>query len=191
MKPLHDKETHDKIRQMAETSFGKHRIEKEPTGWLCKNPEAGFYWFRVILAPNLILVTGDVGDLLIHPGVTDPMRWLKKCLRDPSYVFGKTDGSLKVYDPELMARQMQELQAQLLEGLDPENPDDKERIDKINYTIEELVDTDYFSAEAFVHAVYNSDLEIDSDTIPTVERYSEGFYWRLEALRWFVGHVDA
>lgn len=187
---IHVKEHHDQIRKMAEEAFGGHEITYEGGGdavrsWLCRRPDRGMHWFRVILGPNMIMVTGDLGDMVLHPHTPDVMAWVKGSLRSVSYVFEKLGHKLVEFDAELVKSGLDEYERDLRDGLDEGEDLGQEMKD----AFEDLRQREFYTAQSFYDAFYDSPLYADYESMPCVERYSDSFYWRLEALRWFAQHV--
>jgi len=185
----HVEKIHQQIREMAESSFGGHEIRPEGgdvvRSWLCRNPKSSFYWFRVITGPRLVMVTGDIGDMVLHPQAPDSLAWARGGLGSPGYVFEKLETKLTEFDEGLIKSGLDELERDLSAGL----VDGDELVDDAVEAFRELRDSHFHSAQAFYEDFRDSCLYADQDSIPCVERYSDSFYWRLEALRWFVSNL--
>lgn len=117
-------------------SFKDHQLTVQAEGpsggaWLytCRSPLTSFYSFNVVVAPQVILVYGDIGELLLRvtPGgfPHEMLRWLRDSTRDPielDYLLGKCpnpewefgEGELRRY---LKTEAVESLTADQLRGL--------------------------------------------------------------------------
>ena len=43
--------------------------------WYCGEQGTGIYHFRVIMVPGRIIVTGDIGDMILKVNHRKPLRW--------------------------------------------------------------------------------------------------------------------
>lgn len=71
-------ERHRKTHKtMAEKDFADHVItEEQPGVFRCAKPGTGFYAFRIAFLPGgMIVVYGDVGDMMIQRGGNDGEAW--------------------------------------------------------------------------------------------------------------------
>ena len=78
----------------AEEAFAEHIITPEQTEgpvrmWLCHKPGTGIYHFRVIAAPGILVVTGDVGDNILRASDRDLVPWLRGAVKSPDYLMEK------------------------------------------------------------------------------------------------------
>jgi hypothetical protein len=71
------------IAKHAEGDFANHvLVQQEPSRWVCRNPKGVGYWFFVVIGPQMVLVYGDVGELILRPSedMTGVLGWLVGCL---------------------------------------------------------------------------------------------------------------
>lgn len=86
---------HGAIKRMHENDFSTHEMTEESPGvWLCKRPGTIIYSFRVAFLPGAILVWGDIGTMVLHPGANRGIGWLRGAVNDGaaksfSYLFEK------------------------------------------------------------------------------------------------------
>jgi len=171
---------HKKIRQMAEEAFGKHVIKREQDGpfssWLCRRPNESTYWFRVIAGHNLIVFSGDLDELIAVPYTSNALGWMHGALGSICYFAEKVPSHIRIeqFDKKLVKRALDNEKENLEQEDDKTTDSWKERVEDLAG----LVDRD-FDHEAF----YSSSLYVDE--MPSVTGLSDGFYWTLEALRWF------
>jgi hypothetical protein len=69
------------IARLAAEAFASHQLTAEGEGrWLCaqpKGPTRAFHWFRVITAPYVVIVCGDLGDGIFECSDRDSLTWLR------------------------------------------------------------------------------------------------------------------
>lgn len=91
--------------------LAEHQLFEEGTGtirsWVCRNPNRFHCWYRVVSAPNALIVYGDlVTDRIVyHPGQRDMLSWLRGAVRSPGYLAQKVTGDFDqkmVFDPDLV-----------------------------------------------------------------------------------------
>jgi len=88
------KERHRRvIKAMADANYKDHVITAESENiFYCAKPGTGFYSFRVVFLPGgVILLYGDIGQLMLQPGAG--FEWLKSAVkhnRVSDYVLEKT-----------------------------------------------------------------------------------------------------
>lgn len=97
------RERREHLLRFYAPSFIDHKImvsAEGPSGgawyYTCRSTKNGFYWFNVVVAPGVILLYGDVGELLLRVapggGPRAMLRWLRDSTRDPielDYLLGK------------------------------------------------------------------------------------------------------
>lgn len=81
------------IARLAAEAFASHTLTPEGDGrWLCAAPKGkrrAFHWFRVIAAPNVIIVCGDLGDGIFECSDRDSIDWLRGSVGSGDYVRSK------------------------------------------------------------------------------------------------------
>lgn len=86
--------------------FENHAMRRE-TGWtwICRKPGTGIYGFRITFAPGSLMISGDIGDLIVnHYSFTDPWNaaaWVNGAEWD--YFMGKA-AAKKEYDRDETAQ---------------------------------------------------------------------------------------
>jgi hypothetical protein len=80
-----------KIFDMARKNFTNHVIKKEADHlYLVRNPENSFFWFRMAFLPEMVLLYGDVGELVLCcRSACDPQGWLANAHKSPDYMLSK------------------------------------------------------------------------------------------------------
>ncbi len=178
---------HARIRPLAEVAFAKHVVVRESHGavdaWLCKRPGTNQYWFRVIIAHNAIILTGDIDEIVVVPYTPDVLAWMKGALTSITYFAEKVPRHIEIteFDQELVKRAL----GYEKERLEAEDADSKTE-DWWATEVEDLAELMHMSFDCehdFNEAYHDSSLY--RDELPSVTGLSTGFYWTLEALRWF------
>jgi hypothetical protein len=65
-------------RRQADEAFQHHVITK--TGderWRCGRPDTSIYAFTVVTAPGVVILYGDIGEMIFRHGAADTIAWLK------------------------------------------------------------------------------------------------------------------
>jgi hypothetical protein len=66
----------EQVAAQAATAFAGHDVLREgPTIWRCSAPGTVIYNFRVLLVPGTIVVTGDIGHMILRVEDHDPSTW--------------------------------------------------------------------------------------------------------------------
>lgn len=82
-----------KIRILSDEALSTHMLGKalDARGWYCTRSEGGsMYAFRVTLLPQHVIVTGDLGALVIqHADDGDPIDWLRRAVDSTNYLASK------------------------------------------------------------------------------------------------------
>lgn len=173
---------HKRMKQMAEEAFAKHVVKRESEGavssWLCRRPETNMYWFRVIITWNTIIFTGDLDELILVPycNGSSELAWMRGALGSLSYFAEKIPSHIKIeeFDKELVKQALAYEREQFDEDTHQDTKD----------ALQELEDEDFDDEHHFYRAYYDSPF-YDSE-MPGVVGFTTGFYWAVEALRWFV-----
>lgn len=79
--------------------FAGHKIERTgPRSWVCKEPGKSNYWYQVYVGPACVVVSGDLGDVVLNPhSERDPLNWCMGAKeREWDYVLGKAAHSQRV-----------------------------------------------------------------------------------------------
>lgn len=174
------------FEESMERDFANHIIKREQgppfSSWLCKKPDTNNYWFRVIAGHNLIVFTGDIGDLIVEPYCSDALAWMHGALRSPSYFAEKIVRNMEItqFDEKLVKRALEYEREQLMAYDEDDKPDNW---DEMLESLEDLEERDFSNEHEFYEAFYNSELYVDE--MPSVTGLSDMFYVGLCALRWF------
>lgn len=170
------------ITEVARESLANHRLVPEQTEgpvrmWYCGEPGTGIYSFRVIAAPFMILVYGDIGDYMLQASERDLIPWLRGAVKSEHYLISKFVHKQEVYLPEEADL--------LLKGLAREYADDDysgglQKIGQIRSNWNKDYDGFDKFAEEFVCAGFESEL------LKSVTDFESDIYWTVECLKKFV-----
>lgn len=157
------------------------------------------YHYRVISAPRMLTVYGDVGDNIIVNHDKDMVEWLRKAIRSPEYVISKF-----VYRPtEFFDDSAKELLNRLIEearetdeelGYNIDEDDNKiigmyeSEATKFKVNVLNDWDSEYDDGHDFAKAFYNNGGDVEY--LNSVSDYNSSVYWTLECLKKFVELYD-
>lgn len=118
-----------RIGEMAKESFKDHVLIEESVCahrvlrcWLCKRPDSMIYSFRVVTAPGVLIVYGDVGHHILHR-CEDMLPWIRGAIGSRDYVLEKLMGSSLTHTqfyPELVDDFFEEEAAETQKAIDEE-----------------------------------------------------------------------
>ena len=168
------------IHEMAAKSFQRHILKDEGGtdilhSWSCRGPGTGIYAFRVISAPGLLIVHGDVGEGIWQVSDRDSVRWLRGAFKSRDYVLGKlvaTKDPPREFKPQDALRYLDEMMFK--EGrLSEEHYEDLRR----------AALTDWEDpGTAFAREWY----EVGLDDPPRCQGPTSQALWLYECLCWFI-----
>ena len=173
-------------------TFDKHQITREGPGlWFCGEKGTGIYHFRVIMVPGTIIVTGDIGDMVLNVNHRKPLRWALGCKMKPDqpyYPMSKLSlqNQNEVFDADAV-------EAYLVERIGEERRDgDKTsaaQYIKMLRVWREFPSKDHpREAEREWHEICSSH---DYDDPPSFRDHDVNTYYRYQALCWFMQHVTS
>lgn len=179
----------DQVRHFQR--FDKHRITKEGPGiWYCGEPGTGVYHFRVIMVPGRIIVTGDIGDLILHVNHAKPLRWALGCKMRPEdtyYPLSKLshDVGRKEFQPD-------EAEAWLCEQISEQRKwGEKAGVQKYIKMLREWRSCYYRDELDRAEVRWYEILSEHGEEPVGFRDYEFGVYFRYQALCWFMQHVTS
>lgn len=169
------------FHQHAGEVFDRFIVESRgPNVWLCHNPKSFASSFRVILAPALVIIAGDLGDLILHLSDRDTAAWLKRNIESINYVLSKAapDFQKQAFVPEALKEFLENPEPHL----DLSNPEEKAFIEELRTW------GPYSSQVEFYQQVLQTETgpDIDIHSLPEFLDWSNNLLWCYHALRWFV-----
>lgn len=164
------------VRSLADSAFAAHELIAEGEGrWLCRTPGSACNWFRLIVAPQTVIVFGDVGEGVITIAARDPLPWLRARAHagafDAEYVISKINGASKIFYPGTAVAAVEDLLRDADEAF-------ARRMRDLVSDIDELDDE-----RAWWNAWQAFDLE--SEDLCTAYGPSQWSMWTAECIRWF------
>ena len=172
------------IAELAKKSLAGHVISPEQEEgpvrmWLCHKPGTGMYHYRVVAAPGMLLVYGDIGDHMLQNHDKDLVPWLKDAIKSPDYLISKFVRRPREFFPDEATHLLNEL---------------IKEAEEYNYDVEEAVDfrhkvLDNWNEEnddghEFGKAFYEAGG--DPELIDRTYDYDSSVYWTVECLKKFV-----
>ena len=172
--------------------FDKHQITREGPGlWFCGEPGTGIYHFRVIMVPGRIIVTGDIGDMILNVNHRKPLRWAlgaKFKPEDTYYPMSKLSHQCdkRGFEPD-------QVEPYLVERINEERKHgDRTTCSQYIKMLREWRDfpsTDQpREAELEWHEICSRH---EYDDPPGFRDHDIGTYFRYQALCWFMQHVTS
>lgn len=178
------------IADSAKDAFKDHVIElKSRNGvyrtWRCGKPNECIYHFVVTTIPGSMIVTGDLGSIVITR-CYDMLPWCRGSIDSIGYFAEKVDRGFETekFSFDALKQWMADTRKDFGD-LDDEDPDDNEKIER-RAAFDELCEAvceDISEREAYdVFSEY-------FDEPPSWKKYTDRFLWLREAIRWFVTNV--
>lgn len=165
------------VQELAKDAFKDHGIIQELDqglfrSWRCAKPGTGNMSFRVVMWPGCFFIGGDLQDFVFERE-TDMLPWLKSAINDPHYMAGKVIAGHPVeFDVVALEQWLKEDAAE-----DRRNGNEKRAAE-----VEDVLDHDPLTLDS----AYETGL---FDELPRCQKFTPGFEWAMEALKWFVQHV--
>jgi hypothetical protein len=81
------------VEKMAAEAFSTHvLLEESPTQWLCRRADdRAKYRFRVVFAPNYVMLMGDISPQMIFTADPNSLRWLLLAASEEEELFGRAE----------------------------------------------------------------------------------------------------
>ena len=167
----------EQIEKLAEKAFAEHVITTALEDGLfrhyrCAKPGTGIYAFNITTIPGRLIVTGDIGTLVVER-LNDMFEWAPSAVESIDYFASKVPGNITVraYDPEAANEFLAE--EQTTEGTESDRA-------RIAAELEEYT----FCEHTFQSELYSSGL-VDGCDWPELRQWTPTFLWCREAVRWF------
>lgn len=176
------KDNRKQLTEIASESFADHIITCEQSDlpvrmWYCGRKNTGIYSYRIVAAPRMILVYGDVGDYMLQASDYDLIPWLRGAVKSEHYVIGKMINKGEEFLPDEAEALLNELRDRYIEE---ENNIGLSNIESIRDTW----DKDYDNLDKFAE-IFMSVNEPTSLLGRTID-YESGVYWTMECLKKFI-----
>lgn len=169
------------IRELAEKAFADHVItERLRQGffrsWRCQKPDTWVYGFDITTTPGYLIVTGDIGDLIVSR-CADMLPWCRQAVDSTSYFAEKVARSIptREFSHGEFERWYHELMA------DPDTPEDHKEV---------ATEAMQWSDNKGMDQLYEETHEIWDGDPPDWKDWNANFLWCREAVRWFLQHHE-
>lgn len=171
------------VRGFTDKALAEHVItERMRSGvyrsWRCQKPGTWTYGFDITTYPGTIVITGDIGDLIVQR-VYDMLPWCRSSVNDAQYFASKVPHAIQTKefsDNELRRWIKDELK-------DKETKAEHKKI--LKEAVLHLDDS--HGSEWWHERLY--DVWIGNDP-PGWKDYTRNFLWCRDAIRWFVMKHD-
>lgn len=167
----------DQIERLASKAFAEHVIHSELNQGVyrhfrCAKPGTGIYAFNITTFPGRLVVTGDVGTLVVER-LDDMFEWAPSAVESIDYFAEKVSREIetKRYDPDLAFEFLAE--QQVAEGTESE-------LARIASELEDYT----HDQSLFLSKLHETEILYGCDT-PELDNWTPSFLWCREAVRWF------
>ncbi len=175
----------------ANHDFDKHTITRENHGqWYCSVPgQGGIESFRVVMVPYSIIVTGDLGDLILSVNHNKPLRWaLGANFRPDNLYYPFTKLAVLCRQESFQPGQAT---AWLFDQIREERKwgtrkEVKRAVKMLREWKDVCPDEDHYAEQAWYELCH----EFEIDEPPSFREYSWRTHYVMQALCWFMQHVN-
>lgn len=184
------------IRQLSDHAFRNHVIQELARDgvvrcWRCGEPDTGIYAFWITTYPGTIVVSGDIGELIVARHY-DMLPWCRGSVDSTSYFAQKVPHAIKT--TEFSEDRCREWIEGELANLRSEEWEDhcrdkntRDRLIEVLTDAMDGLDGDNFGSGQMYHATY----EVwQGNDPPSFEDWNPNFLWCRDAIRWFVRKHD-
>lgn len=166
------------IFSTAESAFKDHVIFTEQDSgpvkmWLCQKPGTYIYHFRIVSAPRMICVYGDVGDNVLTINTKDSVNWIKSSYKSINYVVEKISTSNKRENYLFFKDEAIEL---------AKNELSKNKFEQLLDEYEFVDDFDAYTVFCNLFITFGGEAEFLCNVID----YEPSIYWTVACLKKFV-----
>lgn len=180
----------EKIEADAKREFAEHVITCEATceaphhlyrTWRCQKPGTGIMAFRITTVPDCLIVTGDLGHLMLQRhGTGDMIPWCRGAIDSIQYFAEKVPHNIetKSFDVDLVHKWANQELDSYGESMSREH--------------KEMLRALVGNSELDESEVYKRISEyVDGCDFPNFRSYTARFLWCREAIRWFVTNLTS
>ena len=173
---------HEQILQNATEQFAEHVITEHLRAgvfrhWSCGRPGSNVYRFNITTIPGRLIVTGDVGELIVER-VYDMLPWCREAINSLKYFASKVPSSIKTreFSQDAVKRWANEL----LESGEAPAKFVGNLKDAVEYS-DDWSESDAYNETAVIWGGCDP---------PDFNDWTPNFLWCVEAIRWFLGHHE-
>ena len=184
----HEERKIAQIAQLAASSFREHQLELTRDdglfrSWRCGKPGCCNYAFKVVTFPGTLLVTGDLGTLVVQR-TDDMIDWARSAIRSLGYFAEKVipEITTREFSPEVTIESLQRLEEDWYNGEMPEDMDEE-----VTLLIVDLKNGEIGQDEVLRRL---DDAGVSDAWELSMTCYKSRFLWQVEALKWFYSQLD-
>lgn len=198
---------HDAVKN-ARKWLENHKVYPEGAdSWRFQRPpgekDSYFYWARIVRKPYMLMMYGDMGEVIFRPNAEDALSWLRKVIGqesgyDLSYIAEKVPAALlpgvEEYRKELVTAHLSEVKEEARENL---SEVDETLVDlgykQLKFVNEMREFGEFENEHEFLVAWYQemNRAGLTPDEPPDTQALTYRFTFQVEAFRIFFEKVDA
>lgn len=150
--------------------------------WRGGQPDSSFYHFYITTKPGTLIVTGDIGDLVLER-TDDMLAWSRSAINSISYFAEKVVRPMatREYDPDVA-------EAWYYETVRDRDYYDYEHRRKLKEIVRDELGHDFNDQHAVEAAIYESEIAEGEDW-PKLNNYTWNFLWCREAVKWLLAQL--
>lgn len=184
-----------KNEDLARKAFAEHectmRLDQGMfRSWRCMKPKSWAYGFDVHTTPGHLIVTGDIGDLIVSR-CEDMIDWSRGAVKDPHYFAEKVPHSIKTREWSY-ARSMEWIDQEIHDAKDCYGDEEGDKRIKRLVAFRKKAANDGINGEMDEHefctALYESELALGCDW-PDLEVFNGNFLWCRQAVIWLLRSI--
>lgn len=176
-------------RVAAEREFAQHQItELSRNGvfrtWRCAKPGTGMYGFMITTIPGSLIVTGDIGELIVSR-TYDMLPWARVAANDLNYFASKTSQNFRIreFSHQKFAEWKNDEFSRLRRDAEDNPGTEAEKyFERFRDGYQDFHSEEYGPDELL------REFEGWYEEPPDWTDFTNGFLWAVEAVRWFVTH---
>lgn len=174
------------VRHFSDWGFADHVItERSRQGvfrsWKCAKPNSWTYGFYITTIPGTIIVTGDIGDLIVQR-VYDMLPFSRRSCGDTGYFASKVPHAIPTKE---FSRDLAK------EWIIEQLKDEEDLLTPENRTLLKSVFKTGMIDDCGPERLYEELYPIwQGNDPPSWNDYTNNFLWCRDAIRWFVTHHD-
>lgn len=187
------------VKERAKELFSAHKVHQllnieDYQHWYCSDG-GGFNWFNVVVVPDYLFITGDLGDYTLWLPKTNVLKYVRSHI-DNTHYLGQKCVAGKVMDDfvvdraqEWLAGERAELAAGRIDAMEVESEVELKEIDRKMEVLDEaellLYDGYRFQELLLREYVYDGEEIYD-----VFEDYAYSFLYCREALRFLINQLE-
>lgn len=186
--------------ELAAKAFAEHKIRMRLNqgmfrSWRCQKPETWCYGFDITTTPGALLVTGDIGTLVVER-TNDMISWASSAVRSIDYFAQKVPHEIATekFDIEVakewIGDEIAECRRNYAEAVEFMNTNAQKDFDEQLGKLSDLkITLDEYGEHGFITELADSGL-VDGCDWPNFKNYTSSFLWQREAVKWFIENMD-